>query len=99
MLKFTAIAAFVAMSALSGSAFAAVPLTAVLVAPTDKPTTIVAEGTAWLCAGPACAAKTFGPDAASWLGCKALVRSTGEVSAYGALDAEKLAKCNATAKK
>ncbi len=98
MLKITVLAAM-AFAAVAGTAVAAAPLTAVLTTPVASPTNFVAEGTAWVCAGPACAAKTMGPDSASWLGCKALVRSMGPVSAYGALDADKLAKCNSFAKK
>ncbi len=98
MLKFSVVAAL-AFAAVAGSALADAPLTAVLAMPTDKPVNMVADGTAWVCAGPACAAKTMGPDAASWIGCKGLVRTLGPVTAYGALDADKLAKCNAFAKK
>jgi hypothetical protein len=98
MLKLS-VAAALAFAAFASSAAAAGPLTAVLSMPTDKPVNMVAEGTAWVCAGPACAAKTMGPDAASWIGCKALVRALGPVTAYGDLDADKLSKCNAFAKK
>ncbi len=59
MLKITAIATLAL--AFAGAASAATPLTAVLTAPTDKPVNLVVDGTAWVCAGPACAAKTFGP--------------------------------------
>ena len=96
MLKITAIATLAL--AFAGAASAATPLTAVLTSPTDKPVNLVVDGTAWVCAGPACAAKTFGPDAVSWIGCKGLVKVVGPVSAYAGLDAEKLAKCNEFAK-
>jgi hypothetical protein len=73
-------------------------VTATLSTPVAKPRQIVLESTLWDCKDSECKALT-GPEAPTWQACRALVRVFGPVSAYATLDAAKLERCNASAKK
>ena len=96
MLKF---ALAVAMTlGLAGAAFADAAITATLNSAVAKPTEFLAGDTLWQCADKACAVRTKGADTDSWLECRKFARNVGKVTAYGSLDENKLAMCNAGAK-
>jgi hypothetical protein len=97
MLKL-ALAATIALS-VAGAAFAETPMTAALNTPVAKPTEFIAGSTLWACAEKACVAKTAGTETDSWLECRKLVQQVGKVTGYVSLDDNKIAMCNAGAKK
>jgi len=97
MLKF-ALAAAVSLG-LANAAFAAAPITATLGTPVAKPTEILAGDTLWTCVDKGCVVKTTGADSNSWMECRKLVAQTGKVTAYGNLEDNKIAMCNAGSKK
>lgn len=96
MLKY-ALAAAISLG-LSGAAFAQ-NVTATLATPVTKPTETIAGDTLWACADKNCVVKTSGPDSNSWMECRKLVAQLGKVAAYGSLDENKIAMCNAGSKK
>ncbi len=83
---------------LSGAAFAEANITAALNTGVAKPTEFLAGDTLWDCTDKACVVRTKGADTDSWLECRKFVRNVGKVVAYGSLDENKLAMCNAGAK-
>jgi hypothetical protein len=84
--------------ATAGAAFAE-PMTAALNTPVAKPTEFIAGSTLWACAEKACVAKTESTETGSWLECRKLVQQVGKVTGYVSLDDNKIAMCNAGAKK
>jgi hypothetical protein len=97
MLKL-ALAVAVAL-ATAGAALAETPVTATLNTAVSKPVELLANDTLWTCVEKNCVVKTKGADTDSWLECRRFVHQTGKVTAYGSLDANKLAMCNAGAPK
>ena len=97
MLKYVLAAAMT--FGIAGAALADGNITATLNTPVAKPTEVIAGDTLWSCADKACIVKTPGPDSASWMECRKLVAQLGKVTAYGALEDNKIAMCNAGAKK
>lgn len=97
MLKL-ALAAAVAFS-VAGAALADTQITATLNTAVAKPVELLANDTLWTCVDKACVVKTKGSDTDSWLECRKFVAQAGKVTAYGSLDENKIAMCNAGAKK
>lgn len=97
MLKL-ALATAIAFS-VAGAALADTQITATLNTAVSKPAEILANDTLWTCVDKACVVKTKGADTDSWLECRHFVAQVGKVSAYGSLDSNKIAMCNAGAKK
>lgn len=97
MLKL-ALATAIAFS-VAGAALADTQITATLNTAVAKPSEVLANDTLWTCVDKACVVKTKGADTDSWLECRHLVSQTGKVASYGSLDANKIAMCNAGAKK
>ncbi len=93
-----ALAAAIALGT-AGAAFAQAPMTAALNTAVAKPTEFIAGSTLWACADKACVAKTASTETASWLECRKLVQAVGKVTGYVGLDDNKIAMCNAGAKK
>jgi hypothetical protein len=93
-----ALAATIAFG-IAGAAFAETPMTAALNTPVAKPTEFIAGSTLWACAEKACVAKTVSTETDSWLECRKLVQAVGKVTGYVSLDENKIAMCNAGAKK
>ena len=97
MFKF-ALAATLAFG-IVGAASAESTMTAALNTPVAKPLEFIAGSTLWACAEKACVAKTAGTETDSWLECRKLVQQVGKVTGYVSLDDNKIAMCNAGAKK
>jgi hypothetical protein len=97
MFKF-ALAAAVTFG-LANAAFAGANVTATLNTPVAKPVETIAGDTLWSCADKSCVVKTAGSDSNSWMECRKLVAQMGKVSAYGNLEDDKIAMCNAGSKK
>jgi hypothetical protein len=70
-------------------------LSASLSKPVDKSMRLIVGETVWACSASQCQAMATATDSNSWLGCRALARKLGPMTAYGSLDAAALAKCNA----
>lgn len=107
-MKLRSIAAVAALSfslsgLMAGAAFAADgPVSAKLNAPLTAKTKVVAGGAVFVCDGAECVATSAPSRAITAASCKALAKEVGRVSAFGgetkSLDAEDLARCNASAK-
>jgi hypothetical protein len=97
MLKL-ALATAIAFS-VAGAALAETQITATLNTAVSKPAEVLANDTLWTCVEKNCVVKTKGADTDSWLECRRLVAQTGKVTAYGSLDENKIAMCNAGSKK
>jgi hypothetical protein len=88
----------IALAGAAGQASDAGQFTATLKTPLTEPKTVVRGQTAWRCGQAECRATVVADDTRNWRACRDLVRAVGAVSAYGALDAAALAKCNEAAK-
>lgn len=97
MLKLCLAAAMVLGTA--GAALADSPMTASLNTPVAKPAEVLAGSTLWDCADKTCTVKTVSVETDSWLECRKLVQAVGKVTTYIKLEDNKLAMCNAGAKK
>jgi hypothetical protein len=95
MMKFALVMA--AAMAVAGSAMADSPLTAKLAAPT-KMAEIDAAGVVWTCKDDVCTALSDVSEVDPPAACEGLTREAGPVTSFGALAADKLAKCNRVAK-
>ena len=102
MKKLVAAAALIAGLSFGASAMAATPITATLAAPVEKASTVVAAGAAWRCAETTCQLASD-TTVETYSACRAIARQVGAVTAIGSenrmLSDERLAKCNASAKK
>lgn len=87
------LAAAVMALAFAGAAQAQA-VTATLATPLPKPRQVIVETTIFECKDNACKTVTSNQESGTWQTCKALVRRTGPVSAFAALDPAALAKCN-----
>jgi hypothetical protein len=98
-----ALAGAAVLTLVSANAMAANVVTAKLETPVEKLTKPLAGGAVFVCQESTCVAGNPGSNTLSTSGCRQLVRAVGAVSSYGhetrSLDAEKLAACNASAKK
>jgi hypothetical protein len=86
--------------AISTAAFAADPVVAKLVTPVSEKTKVIAGGSLFLCDGDACVAAVPTSQTMNLATCKAIAGKVGPLAAYGgrkALEADRLADCNATA--
>jgi hypothetical protein len=93
MLKF-ALAAAVALG-LSSAAVAQGPIKATLNTAVAKPTDIQANDTTWSCSEKSCVVKAMGEETDTWLECRKFAQKAGKVVAYGSLNENQLAMCNA----
>jgi hypothetical protein len=91
MLKFGLILA--AAMAVSGSAMAEGSWSAKLMSPT-KVTEVASTGVVWTCKDDVCTTASDLSDVDPQDACVGLTREVGPVASFGALPADKLAKCN-----
>jgi len=108
LMKLRSLAAVAALSVsmlagpLAGSALADGRIAAALDAPVAAKTKVVAGGAVFVCEGAECVSAQAPSRALTAAACKALAKEVGRVSAFGgdskSLDAEDLARCNASAK-
>ncbi|CAN7469822.1 hypothetical protein LJR219_003151 [Phenylobacterium sp. LjRoot219] len=100
--RLSTLAAAAVLAAFATSA-AAAPVVAKLQAPVAKRQKPIAGEAAFVCEADTCTAATPASGTNTVPGCRQLVRVVGPVSSYGvegqALDADKLARCNAAAHK
>ncbi|HVY85784.1 MAG TPA: hypothetical protein VG943_11660 [Caulobacterales bacterium] len=95
----TSVAKTVLAAALFAASFAGVAsardqvVTARLATPVAQQTRVIAENTLWSCEGDTCVASSHHD--ATVRDCRQFVRQAGQaVTAYGALSADELARCN-----
>ncbi|WP_419253900.1 CC_3452 family protein [Caulobacter sp. ErkDOM-YI] len=101
-LRTLAAVAALSVSMFAGAALADGRVAAALEAPVAAKSKIVAGGAVFVCDGAECVATSAPSRAITAASCKTLVKEVGRVSAFGgetkSLDAEDLARCNASAK-
>ncbi len=89
-----AFAAVAALGMLAGVAYAKTAVTATLAAPYAQDQ-VIASGVVWTCAGDSCTAKLERAPTARV--CMELAREVGQITAFGSLSAEDIARCNTRA--
>lgn len=101
-LRSLAAVAALSVSMFAGSALADGRIAAALDAPVAAKTKVVAGGAVFVCEGAECVSTQAPSRALTAAACKALAKEVGRVAAFGgetkSLDAEDLARCNASAK-
>jgi hypothetical protein len=101
-LRTLAAVAALSVSMFAGAALADGRVAAALEAPVAAKTKIVAGGAVFVCDGAECVSAHAPSRAVTAAACKALAKEVGRVSAFGgeskSLDADDLARCNASAK-
>lgn len=90
-----AFAAVAALGLLAGAAYAKTDVTAKLAAPQAEKTRVIAAGAVWMCEGDSCTAQLQRAPTARV--CMELAREVGQITAFGALSAEDIARCNTRA--
>ena len=99
-MKLQILAACAALATLAaGAAFAAEPVTAKLQSPVATPVKFIAGGAIFNCEADACVATATTSQTFATATCKAVAAKVGPVSAFSgrkALEADRLADCNAT---
>jgi hypothetical protein len=86
--------------AISSAAFAADPVIAKLSNPVSEKTKVIAGGSMFFCEADACVAAVPTSQTMNLATCKAIANKVGPLTSYGArkaLEADRLADCNATA--
>ena len=87
---------FFAVATLASAASAETPISATLSQPLAANQEYIINATAFDCSGASCVSVSKPVNASGLLACRALKRQVGvTLTAYGALDADKLAACNA----
>ena len=94
------LAAAAALALTAGAAVASeTSLTATLAQPVASPAKFVAGGAVWNCEGDTCVSGVATSRTMSVRACAALAREVGPIASYGGrnqMEAERLAKCNAS---
>lgn len=94
MMTKTVFAAVAAFGMLAGVSFASNPTVAKLAAPTTE-SRVIAAGAVWACEGDTCQARLTKKVTARV--CMELAREVGQVTAFGDLSEEDVARCNTRA--